>query len=167
MMEDDGVTCLDVSCEPLQRAHGSGRVVVGAGRNGRASLTELYQEGSAKIRLPNTHDGHVQAVFLNTAGGLTGGDALCWQAKVGANAHLELTTPACERIYKTTGEPATIATRLQAGEGAILEWLPQETLLFAQSRLERCLEVDLQAGSRFLALEAVGRKRDERYVRFV
>lgn len=138
----------------MQRARGEGRIAVAA-EDGRTRLVSLYQEGCAKIRLPNTHDGSAQAVLINTAGGLTGGDRIDWHAKAGPASRLVLTTQACERIYRSTGTAATVETRLFAGAGARLDWLPQETILFAGSQLERRLEVDLEESASFLAVEAV------------
>lgn len=152
-----GAAAIDLPPSPLprlQRARGVGRVVVTAGHRGTA-LDTLYQEGCAKIRLPNTHDRSLQAVLINTAGGLTGGDDLNWQAEAGPGSALVLTTPACERVYRSTGPDALVETRLRVAAGARLDWLPQETILFQGSKLRRRIEVDLEGDARFLAVEAV------------
>ena len=138
----------------LQRARGDGRITVHVAE-GRTRLTTLYQDGAAKIRLPNTHDASVQAVLVNTAGGLCGGDELRWQAEAGDGARLVLTTQACERAYRSTGDAALIETRLKVGAEARLDWLPQETILFESARLDRRLIVDLAPGATLCALEAV------------
>ena len=138
----------------LQRARGEGRVVV-ALRGDRTTIADLYQEGCAKIRLPNTHTDAVQAVLMNTAGGLTGGDHLRWSATAGPGARLVATTPACERVYRSIGGDAVVENRLVVGDGAHVDWLPQETILFEQSRLDRRLEVDLADGATLTAVEAV------------
>ncbi len=138
----------------LQRARGQGRVttqLVG----GRTRLQALYQDGCAKIRLPNTHDESLQAVLINTAGGLTGGDRIDWQAEAAPGSRMVLTTQACERVYRSTGADAHVATRLTVGEGARLDWLPQETILFEHSRLDRSLDVDLATDAKFCAVEAI------------
>jgi urease accessory protein len=139
----------------LQRAAGEGRIRVDALR-GASRLHRLYQDGCAKIRLPRDADARgFEAVLVNTAGGLTGGDRLTWRADVDAGAELTLTTQACERIYRSTGAPAVASAYLSAGPDAALSWLPQETLLFDQGSLARSLDVELAAGARFLAVEAV------------
>lgn len=122
---------------------------------GRSRLATLREEGCAKIRLPHTHDDSLQAVLINTAGGLTGGDDVRWEAEAGANTALVLTTQACERIYRSLGTDAEVRIALRAEAGARLDWLPQETILFEGSRLRRTLEVDLAEDSTFCALEAV------------
>mgnify|MGYP001355594220 CR=1 FL=1 len=143
----------------LQRASGIGRISVGT-RGGRTVLATLYQEGCAKIRLPNTHSPAVEAVLINTAGGLTGGDRLAWQVEAAPDARLALTTQACERVYRTTGPTARVETRLSAGAGAHLDWLPQETILFEDSVLDRRIEIDLAEGASLTAVEAILLGRD-------
>lgn len=138
----------------LQRTRGTGALTVGPGAS-RTRLVRLYQDGAARIQLPNTHDASLQAVLMNTAGGLTGGDALRWTAEARADAHLVLTTPACERIYRSLGPEALVETQLTAGARARLDWLPQETILFAGARLRRRLEIDLAEDSVLLAVEAI------------
>lgn len=138
----------------LQRARGTGRIATQL-QDGRTRLASLYQEGCAKIRLPNTHDQSLQAVLINTAGGLTGGDSIDWRAESAPGTRMVLTTQACERIYRSTGSDARVAARLNVGAGAQLDWLPQETILFEGSRLDRTLEVDLADDAKFCAVEAV------------
>jgi urease accessory protein len=137
-----------------QRARGLGAISATA-RDGVTHVATLREEGAAKVRLPNTHDSSLQAVLINTAGGLCGGDDLRWQATVAAGAHLVLTTQACERVYRSLGENADVSIALTAQAGARLDWLPQETILFEGARLRRRLEVDLAPDATFLAVEAV------------
>lgn len=143
----------------LQRARGNGGVST-IQRDGGTHLTRLYQEGCAKIRLPNTHSPALEAVLINTAGGLTGGDHMQWSADVAADGHMVLTTQACERIYRSIGGPAKVETRLTVSDHAHLDWLPQETILFAASQLERSIEIDLATGASLTAIEAILLGRD-------
>jgi urease accessory protein len=137
-----------------QRAKGTGRISTQL-HDGRTRLATLYQEGCAKIRLPNTHDHSLQAVLINTAGGLTGGDRIDWRAEAAPGTRMVLTTQACERIYRSTGADARVSAHLTVGAGAQLDWLPQETILFENSRLDRTLDVDLADGAKFCAVEAI------------
>lgn len=148
-----------VNAPSLQRARGIGRIstqMVG----GRTRLATLFQEGCGKIRLPNTHSSSLEAVLINTAGGITGGDQLQWSADIAPGGHLVLTTQACERSYRSTGAFGRVDTRLTVGAGAHLDWLPQETILFAGSKLNRTLDVDLQDGATLTAIESVLIGRD-------
>ena len=138
---------------PHQRAFGRAELFVKPG-GGTTRLDRLYQEGCAKIRLPRPQ-GTAEAVLINTAGGLTGGDRISWQIAAGDGTHLVLTTQAAERVYRSLGSAAAVTTTISVGAGATVEWLPQETILFEESHLRRRLEVDLGPGARFLGLEAV------------
>jgi urease accessory protein len=138
----------------LQRARGEGRVIVAA-RDGKTEIQRLYQEGCAKVRLPHTHSDALQAVLMNTAGGLTGGDHVRWTAEAGAGAKLVLTTPTCERVYRSVSGDARVENRLVAHDGAHIDWLPQETILFEGSRLDRRLDVDLAQDATLTAVESV------------
>ncbi|MEB2842837.1 urease accessory protein UreD [Rhizobiales bacterium RZME27] len=142
-----------------QRARGEGRLVTKA-FEGRTRLAELFQEGCAKIRLPETFSPAMEAVLINTSGGLTGGDRVGWKIVAGGGTAATITTQANEKIYKASSDTATLSTQIEVGEGAVVHWLPQETILFDRSSLTRSLEVDLHDNSEFLAVEAVllGRK---------
>ncbi|HTO28343.1 MAG TPA: urease accessory protein UreD [Devosia sp.] len=143
----------------LQRARGVGRIGT-LQRDDATRLSTLYQDGCAKIRLPNTHSQALEAVLINTAGGLTGGDRMQWSAELASAGRMVLTTQACERIYRSIGGPAFVETRLHVGPGAHLDWLPQETILFAASQLDRRIEIDLGEASSLTAIEAVLLGRD-------
>jgi urease accessory protein len=145
--------------QALQRARGTGHVSTKQ-RDGATRLSTLYQDGCAKVRLPNTHSDALEAVLINTAGGLTGGDQMQWSADLAPGGRLVLTTQACERIYRSIGGPARVQTRLNVGAGAHLDWLPQETILFAASQLDRRIEIDLAQASTLTAIEAVLLGRD-------
>ena len=80
-----------------QRARGVGRLVTKS-LSGRTRIAELYQEGAAKIRLPESFTGELEAVTINTAGGITGGDQFDWNFKAGPGSFLTATTQACEKI---------------------------------------------------------------------
>lgn len=141
----------------LQRAEGRAEVAVSR-REGAVRLDRLYQEGCGKAILPQA--GAVpEVVFVNTSGGLTGGDRIAWGLDAGPGAALVATSQAAERVYRTAGGAAggeaRIATRVTAGAGARVDWLPQETILFDGGRLARSLEVDLAGDAALLAIESV------------
>lgn len=123
---------------------------------GTTRLERLFQEGCAKIRLPRAIDGAVpQGILINTAGGLTGGDRFAAEVDLGPGTSACITTQACERIYRSTGDDAVVANRLRLADGARLAWLPQETILFEGGRLTRRLDADLEGDAELVAVEAV------------
>ncbi|PTW63521.1 urease accessory protein [Breoghania corrubedonensis] len=145
----------DIACGALQRARGKAHVAFAAPSGGEtARLVDLYQSGCAKIRLPKAR-GERQAVLLNTAGGIAGGDRLDYSATWGAGARAVVTSQAAERIYRSLGPAGEVANRLVVEDDAHAVWLPQETIVFNEARLERRLEADLSGSARLLAVEAV------------
>ncbi len=147
---------LEVEQRPvLQRARGTGRIEVAA-ETGRTRLRRLYQDGCAKILLPVDRAARsLEAVAINTSGGLTGGDQMAWRATARAGASLTLTTQACEKVYRARDGHAAVSVGLDVGPGARIDWLPQETILFDGADLSRTLEADLAAGATLLVVEAV------------
>ncbi|MCR9257810.1 MAG: urease accessory protein UreD [Alphaproteobacteria bacterium] len=142
---------------PHQRARGTARISVRARAAGTV-LHRLHQAGCAKIKLPNIYPPKdaarwVEAVFLNTSGGLTGGDRVDLRAEAGAETDLVITTQACERVYRSSGGEAEVVNTVWVAEGANAAWLPQETILFDGGRIRRRLDVDLAENARFLACE--------------
>lgn len=138
----------------MQRVKGVARIAFKHER-GKTCLDDLFQSGSGKFRLPRVYDGVPVAVLINTAGGITGGDALSYEAGVGRGGHAVVTSQAAERAYRRSFGIGRVQTRLSAGEGATIEWLPQETILFNSSALHRRLTVDLAEDARLMALESV------------
>lgn len=137
-----------------QRANGRGRLEAKY-LDGKTRLATFFQEGCAKIRMPESFDGRMEAVLINSSGGLTGGDRLTWDFAAGAGTHVTLTTQACEKIYKASSDTAQVATRITVQDGAALHWLPQESIVFDQASLTRTLDVDLHESSEFLGVEAI------------
>ncbi len=137
------------------RARGLLRVAARHDR-GASRLADLRQEGSLKALFPRGSGDALQAVFLNTAGGLTGGDRMRIGAEAGPGAHLVLSSQAAERGYRAgPGEVAQVAVTLRAGAGGRIDWLPQETILFEGAALSRRLSVDLHPEARALVVEPV------------
>ncbi len=143
----------------MQRVRGSARVGFRhdpAAPTAGTRLSELWQEGSGKVRLPNVYGGSGPvAVLLNTAGGVTGGDRLDYAATWGPGATATVTSQAAERIYRSAAGAGRIDSRLDLGAGARGAWLPQETILFDRSALSRRLDVTMAGDARLLACEAV------------
>ena len=124
----------------------------GAGR--ACHIERLFERGSLRLRNPRAN-GAREAVIVNTGGGITGGDRLSVSVDVAASAHVTMTSQAAEKIYRSDGPASSISTRLHVVEGATLEWLPQETILYDGAAARRELDVRLSAGSHFLAFEAI------------
>ncbi len=137
----------------IQRNSGIARLA-SSGNSGRTMLARLYQSGNAKIRVPARHDSKsLEAVMINIAGGMTGGDLLDWEFAAENGSTLTLTTQASEKVYKSTSGHSKADIRLRASDGSRINWLPQETILFDRARLVRTIELDLFDGSSALIVE--------------
>ena len=115
----------------------------------------MYQSGSAKLMLPNTHSDMMEAVIVNTSGGMTDGDILSIDVRA-EECPLVMTTQTAERVYRSGGtKPAKVKINLSVSDTADLHWLPQETILFNGSKFERTLTVNLSSCSNFLCTETI------------
>lgn len=139
-----------VQPQPMQRTRGRAHVVIGPD-----GLRDLHQGGSAKAMLPRMHGAAPEVVFLNTAGGVTGGDRLTYQLSVLEGARVTGTTQTAERAYASLGDTGRIDIALSVGAGARLDWLPQETILFQKARLTRTTRIELSGDAVVLACESV------------
>ncbi|MEM9331066.1 MAG: urease accessory protein UreD [Pseudomonadota bacterium] len=122
--------------------------------NDRTRLDRLYQNGSAKVRFPNNQSRDIEAVLINTAGGLTGGDQLNWDLRLAENTEVVATTQACEKAYLANDGAACLSTQAHLGAGSTLHWLPQETILYEGSALTRTFDVTMQENATLLAIES-------------
>jgi urease accessory protein len=95
-----------------------------------------------------------EVVFLNTSGGMTGGDQLHYGLDLGPGTRVTATTQTAERAYRSASGAAEVSVDHRLGMGAHLDWLPQETIFFDQSALHRTTTVRLDPGASCLLLEA-------------
>jgi urease accessory protein len=121
--------------------------------SGLTRRRRVHESGSLRVRFPGSPSGELEAVTVNTGGGMTGGDAFDLDVSVGENARLVVTTTAAEKIYRSLGPPVTINVRLSIAAGGALTWLPQETILFDKAVLHRRIDVDLADKARLLLVE--------------
>ncbi len=138
----------------LQRSRGVARL--GVARSGAASRpVRLWEEGCLRLRCMRRAVDTPEVVLIDTAGGLTAGDRLAVDVRLGAGAAATVTSVAMEKIYRSPAGEARIATILRLGPRAGLAWLPQETILFDGARLVRHTRLHLAADSRLLWCEGL------------
>jgi len=123
---------------------------------GRTVLGGLYQSPPMRALFPDPEaDEAPICALVNTAGGLAGGDRVDIALSLGAGAQASFSTPAAEKIYRSLGPATEISVTLEAGAGAVFEWIPQETILFEGARLERRLNADIADDATLLMAEAL------------
>jgi urease accessory protein len=138
-----------------QRA--SGRLDLAFAHDGtQTRIQKFYQDGCLKARLPRPQNPEIlEAVTINIGGGIAGGDSLSTQITLGPDAGVSVTSQAAERVYRALAAPSEIFTRIDAGAGASLAYLPQETILFDGFALHRSLEIDLAPNAIYLGVESL------------
>ena len=120
----------------------------------RTEPARLFETGGLRWRFPRSSS-PCEAAIVNTGGGVAGGDSYSVSLTLSEGAEVEATTPSAERIYRSDGPAASIATRLTLAPRARLFWLPQETLMFEGARLERRLEVETSGEAAFIVAETL------------
>ena len=124
-------------------------------RDGVTRRGSLHESGSLRVRFPSPEAEGLSAVFVNTAGGIAGGDRFDVDITAGEDTALTLTTAAAEKIYRATDRPAELAISLKLAARAELAWLPQETILFDRAKVSRRIDIDVAGGASLLLCEMV------------
>lgn len=134
----------------------------------QASLALRFADDAGTTRLiDNTHVGPLRvqkalypeggavchAIIVHPPGGVVGGDQLAIAATVGDHARALLTTPGAAKWYKANGKRSRQTVLLEVGQGASLEWLPQETIFFDQADVALEQTVHLAADARYIGCE--------------
>lgn len=116
---------------------------------------QLHESGSLRVRFPSPEAQGLSAVFVNTAGGIAGGDRFEFDITAGEGSRLTVTTASAEKIYRAQGPAAQVDISLKAEAGSHLAWLPQETILFDRARVSRKIDIDLAETASLLLCEIV------------
>ncbi len=108
-------------------------------------LQALYPEGP----------GICHHVLVHPPGGVVGGDELHIRAALQAGSHALITTPGATRFYRSDGPQALQQTHLQVADGARLEWLPMETIVYSGCRADNILRAALSAGAEMIGWDVL------------
>ncbi|MBS7540295.1 urease accessory protein UreD [Ancylobacter lacus] len=139
-----------------QRAHS--RLSLEARAVGGRTVTGAVAEaGHARVRFPRSgrRTGALEAVLLNTGGGIAGGDTMAHAVTARTGARLVVTSQAAEKVYRSDGSDAELHVRLTVESGARLDWMPQPTILFDAARVVRSISAELAPDARLLIVEQV------------
>lgn len=131
-------------------------MAITAARLGPATrVARVAESGSLRVRMPRVPGPMLEAVLINTGGGIACGDRFDFELEAGPGAQIVLATPAAEKAYRSDGPTAEIMLKMTLGSGSDLAWVPQETIVFNNARLARRFEADVAADARLLLFEAV------------
>lgn len=141
------------------RASGTLNLVVAHTDSG-TEAEDIAESGPLRVRFPRIREDRLEAILINTAGGIVGGDKLEFQIETREDASLSITSQAAEKIYRSNGLTARISVSLKAEAGSELFWLPQETILFDRARVEREITAEVSKDASLAICEAVVFGRD-------
>ena len=122
---------------------------------GKTRRAKVHEAGSLRVRCPGAPAAELEAVLINTAGGVAGGDRFTLDIAAEQGTRLVVTTAAAEKVYRTLGPDSVIDVKLDVAAGATLAWLPQETILFDRARMSRSIEVSLAPDAKLFLAEAI------------
>lgn len=124
-------------------------------RGPRTLLGQCAHQGPLQVQRPFYPEGETvcHVALLHPPGGVVGGDQLRLEAQLDTGAHALITTPAAGKFYRSAGPLARQIHQLRVAPGAVLEWLPQESILYNGARLHAQTRIDLQGDAAFLGGE--------------
>jgi urease accessory protein len=130
---------------------------------GRTTLLEKSHIGPLVVQKALYPEGNAvcHTLIVHPPGGIAAGDRLSIDAQLGENSKVLFTTPGATRWYRSTSAPASQIVNLNAAPGAVIEWLPQETIYFDNTHAQNSLDVRLQGNASFIGWEiaCLGRQR--------
>ncbi len=120
-------------------------------------LSDCRHHGPLRVQKALYPEGQevCQAIVLHPPSGIAGGDRLHIAVNVGARAHAQLTTPGAGKWYRSGGQEAVQELAFDLADEAILEWLPQETIVFDGARARMETRVNLSSKSRYIGWEVL------------
>lgn len=98
----------------------------------------LYPEGSARTDL----------LILHPPAGIAGGDRLSIRLCLEARAQARITTPGAAKWYRSRGAEASQILNLDVADDAVLEWLPQEGIVFDGARVRTETDISCTESAR-------------------
>src|SRR5260221_11249476 len=111
----------------------------------KTTLSRKIHDGPLVVQKPLYPEGGevCHAIVVHPPGGIAGGDELTLRVSVGTGGAALLTTPGAAKWYRSAGPWArqTAAFNVQG----VLEWLPQETIIFDGALAETAYDVNLGA----------------------
>ena len=127
-------------------------------RGARTRLTAQRHCGPLLVQRP-FHPETVDvchAYLIHPPAGIVGGDELWLNVRLHEGAQALLTTPSATRFYRSALLTSQLNQTFTVADGASLEWLPQENLLFDGARARIATTVHLNGSARFCAWETLG-----------
>lgn len=128
-----------------------------ARREGRTVLARRGHRGPLRVQRDLYPEGGQTChnIVVHPPGGIAGGDALGFDVTLDAESAALLTTPGAAKWYRSEGPWASQALSFEVGPGAVLEWLPQETIVYDGVLADMATTVKLDNGAIYLGWEVL------------
>ncbi len=126
-------------------------------RGARSVCHQRRHFGPLRVQRPFYPEGEevCHVYVLHPPGGVVGGDVLEITVELNRAAAALLTTPAAGKFYRSAGPLARQRQTLHVAGGAVLEWLPQETIVFDGAGAAMTTRVNLEDDAGFIGWEIV------------
>jgi len=152
----DGSPC--VAFRPASRLQRAVGTLVLSARcfAGMTRLAHLYQASPCRALFPRPEsDAQLDSILVNTSGGLVEGDRLDFTISAETGARLRIRSQAAEKVYRSLTQTSRIDATIRGETGSLIQWLPDETILFDGARLDRVIAADLAPDAQLLAVETI------------
>lgn len=138
-------------------------------RRNSSILSHNEHKGPLLVQKPFYPEGKAvcHVYILHPPGGVVQGDQLSVDVNINQQAHALITTPAAGKFYRSQGKTASLVQTINVENDSIVEWFPQETLLFNKSQVNLKTIINLSGSAKFIAWEmlCLGRKAsDDQFV---
>lgn len=126
-------------------------------RLGETVLTTRRHQGPLVVQKPFYPEARdtCHVYIVHPPGGVAGGDQLEVDLRLAPGARALVTTPGAAKMYRSAGPTARLAQRFRLEAGAVLEWMPQETIVHSGAQAVMETEVELEEGAHFAGWEIV------------
>jgi urease accessory protein len=144
--------------DPIAAQGWRAELVLGfARRDARTVLATRRHDGPLVVQKALHPEGPevCHAIVVHPPAGIAGGDGLSLRAEVGPDGHALLTTPGAAKWYRSTGAAATQDIGFDVADGATIEWLPQESIVYDGAVASLSTTVRLHGAGAFLGWEIV------------
>ena len=122
---------------------------------GTTRLVEREHRGPLRVQKPLYPEGPriCHAIMIHPPGGVVGGDRLAVDVGAGPATHAFLTSPGAAKWYRANDKLSMQDVRIEAGPGAAVEWMPQESIFFNDARVQLAHQVELAADASYIGSE--------------
>ena len=134
-----------------------------SGKDDKTIFKSKFTSPYKLLKSSYDEEGRCILPILHTAGGLVGGDLLEFEANIGINSKVLLTTSSAQKVYGSVGRSkinpkgtfSLQKTNINILDNSHLEYLPQETIVFANGLYSQEFKIKISDSSSFLFTDLI------------